>query len=284
MGFSMSIRTQQGDMATRLYLMGIKPQRPIRLSDNLIVEPATCNPNPDAMINAIMNQNTGSRSEIDLGILISTLRQTKAQLLIRAEDANQLATFAWNAQTDITLSAGLTRKEVYWHVQCNTRAEDFSEDSRVNIVNSTRMYIPKKVYTIEEAECAWLEDNFHAASKLMSDKRFSTAINSLWAFRMNLNPSMQMAVLWAGIESLVGAGSYELAHRISTISSLFLERDAEKARKIKNLYNARSKAVHEGYVKHSSDVDESAVLLHELILKCVETHSLPDEEELLFCR
>lgn len=278
----MSIQVQQNDSTTYLFLMGIKPVRPIQLNNNLIVEPVTCMPNPDDMIKTVMNRKTGSCSEVDLGVLIATLRQTTAQLVIKAQDARQLAFCAWNAQTDITLLASLTGKEVYWHIQCNTSAEDFSKNSRVNVVMNARLYMPNEVHTIEEPECAWLEENFHSANELMNERRFSTAVNSLWAYRMHLNPYMQMAVLWAGIESLIDAGRYELAHRISIISALFLERDAEQARKIRKLYNARSKAVHEGHANRSNDVNDSAILLHDLILKCVETHGLPDEEKLLF--
>lgn len=278
----MAAQKQRTDTVTYLFLMGIKPKRPICLRENIILEPATCCPDPEAMIDSVMNQKTGTCSEIDLGILISTLRQTQAQLLIKAKDIKQIAIHAWNAQIDITLLAALTGKEIYWHIQCDTEAEKFSKDSLISVVVNTRLYLPREVYTIEEDECLWLEENFHTANELMKEKRFYTAVNSLWSYRMNLNPFMQMAVLWAGIESLIGVGNSELAHRISTLSALFLEDDAKKARKIKKLYNARSKAVHEGKVKNPDDITESATLLHDLILKCVESHNLPNEEKLLF--
>ena len=116
----------------------------------------------------------------------------------------------------------------------------------------------------------------------MDEKRFYTAVNSLWAYRMNPNPFVQMAVLWAGIESLVGAGSYELSYRISTITALFLDTGAEGRNSIKKLYNARSKAVHEGHIKDIRDVNKSAALLRDLLLKCIEVVDLPNEEKLMF--
>ena len=278
----MSIQTQEGDTSTYLFLMGINPERPIQLAENLTIEPVTCYPNPDDMIGVIMNQEIGSCRETDLGILISTMRQTTAQLLIKGVNANQLAVHAWNAQSDVTLLSALTGKEIYWHIQSNKGADEFSKDSYINIVVNTRMYIPQSTSLIKEAECTWLENNFSIAARLMDEKRFYTAVNSLWAYRMNPNPFVQMAVLWAGIESLVGAGSYELSYRISTITALFLDTGAEGRNSIKKLYNARSKAVHEGHIKDIRDVNKSAALLRDLLLKCIEVVDLPNEEKLMF--
>lgn len=278
----MSIRAREGDTSTYLFLMGINPERPIQLAENLTVEPVACNPNPDDMIDVVMNQETGSCSEIELGILISTMRQTTAQLLIMGVDAEQLAVRAWNAQTDVTLLSALTGNEIYWNIQSNKGADEFSKDSYTNVVVNTRLYIPKSASLIKEAECTWLEKNYSIATKLMDEKRFYTAVNSLWAYQMNPNPSVQMAVLWAGIESLVGTGSYELSYRISTTAALFLDAGAEGRNSVKRLYTARSKAVHEGHVKDIEDVNKSAVLLRDLLLKCIEVADLPNEEKLMF--
>ena len=93
-----------------------------------------------------------------------------------------------------------------------------------------------------------------------------------------------MATLWAGIESLLGVGNCELAHRVSTTSALFLEAGKDGKKQTKKLYNARSKAVHEGLVKDYANVIDSASLLRALILKCVEVEALPEEDDLVFSR
>ena len=235
------------------------------------------------MISAIMSRENGGCLEVDLRILIATLRQTNAQLLIEGSDAKQLAIRTWNAQTDITLLSALLGEEIYWHIQCDTKAEEFSKNSHVNIVVNSQLYMPREIRMVDDHGCIWLENCFPTARKLMDEeKRFYPAVNSLWAFRMNVNPFVQMSVLWAGIESLIGVGSYELAYRISTTAAPFLESGADERKRIKKLYNARSKAVHEGFVKSVSDVDNSAALLRDSLLKCVETASLPNEESLVF--
>ena len=231
----MSIQVREDDTTAYLFLLGINPKRAIRLTEYLTVEPAQCHPGPDDMISAIMSRENGGCLEVDLRILIATLRQTNAQLLIEGSDAKQLAIRTWNAQTDITLLSALLGEEIYWHIQCDTKAEEFSKNSHVNIVVNSQLYMPREIRMVDDHGCIWLENCFPTARKLMDEeKRFYPVVNSLWALRMNVNPFVQMSVLWAGIESLIGVGSYELEYRISTMAALFLESGAEERNRIKS--------------------------------------------------
>ncbi|MBQ9022170.1 MAG: hypothetical protein IJ113_09230 [Eggerthellaceae bacterium] len=74
----------------------------------------------------------------------------------------------------------------------------------------------------------------------------------------------------------------ELVFRISYLSSRFLDLDENGFRKVKRLYNARSKAIHAGISPSVEIIDETAALLHALILKCVSSGELPSEDKLLF--
>jgi len=101
-------------------------------------------------------------------------------------------------------------------------------------------------------------------------------------------PRVQLAVLWEGIESLFPI-SAELSFRISLYTALFLAGDDKSVAKqvfenTKELYNARSAAVHGGKIKgnEATIVAKSADLLNQLIRKCAEKRSIPQINNLLF--
>lgn len=268
----------EGEDASYLYLLGINPQRRIKLNDRTVIEPVSVNPNPDDMIDCVMK--AGSQSEVDLGILIATLRLTTAQLVVKADTAEELVAAVWNGQTDAFLLSALLNKEVYWSLQSNMSAESFCANTRISIA-SPRLLLPMEIADVNEDDCTWLEKHYETAQTLMEDRGFYLAANALWSYRINPRPSAQLAVLWAGIESLFGV-QYELSFRVSLLISKLLDTGPEGQRQAKKLYVARSKAVHEGSVKDSSVVSETADLLHGLILECVELGRVPSEQELLF--
>lgn len=138
-----SIRAKTGETEGYLYLIGIEPGSEIRLNQNTVLEPIECQPDPDAMIDSIMKH--GSKSEIDLGIVIATLRSTRAQLHIKVKspDGRSLVTNLWNAQTDICLLSALLHKEIYWNLQCNVSADQFNQSSFMNVVMSSRLFLPR---------------------------------------------------------------------------------------------------------------------------------------------
>ena len=99
-------------------------------------------------------------------------------------------------------------------------------------------------------------------------------------------PRVQLAILWAGIESIFGA-STEIRFRISLYIARFLyPADASKRRAVfdamKRLYDSRSAAVHGSKLKGdmSNVVNESADILCNLLRECVVRKSIPDETEL----
>ena len=99
-------------------------------------------------------------------------------------------------------------------------------------------------------------------------------------------PRIQLAVLWAGIESLFSASS-EIKFRISLYIARFLGRDQAEQRilfnSVKKLYDLRSAAVHGSKVKNDSAiaVAESASLLWQLVRHCAEVRALPCETDLV---
>lgn len=81
----------------------------------------------------------------------------------------------------------------------------------------------------------------------------------------------------------------ELVFRISLyITNFLIKNDEERAKakfnEVKDLYKARSSAVHGDKIKGelSSLVVRSANLLNDLIVKCITTNKLPNVDDLLF--
>ena len=55
---------------------------------------------------------------------------------------------------------------------------------------------------IDDEKCACLEQNISVALALENDLRYENASNALWCYRMHFRPSVQLSILWGGIESL----------------------------------------------------------------------------------
>lgn len=230
------------------------------------------------MVDCVMK--AGSQSEVDLGILIATLRLTTAQFVASADKEEELAGAVWNGQTDAFLVSALLNKKIYWSLQSNMGAGSFCANTRVSVA-SPRLLLPMEIADVNEGDCAWLESHYGPAPALMESDGFFFAANALWSYRINHRPSVQLAVLWAGIESLSGA-QYELCLRVSLLISKPLGTGLEGQLRVKKMYGTGSKAVHEGSVNNSSVVAETADVLHSLILRCVELGRVPSEQALLF--
>lgn len=73
----MPICIKENQKSAYLYLCGIKPAREVKLGEGITLIPASSNPNPGDMIDSIMKSDHAS--ELELGVLIATLRMTTAQ-------------------------------------------------------------------------------------------------------------------------------------------------------------------------------------------------------------
>lgn len=144
----MMIVVNESAAASYLYLMGLTIDEELPLTQHLSLLPATCKASPDDMINSVMKY--GSGDETDLGVLIAVLRKTTAQLRVVGE-GKELAVRVWNAQSAIVLLSALLNCELYWHVQSDSRTEDFSPCSAINVVLSTRLFIPRKLKVINDS-------------------------------------------------------------------------------------------------------------------------------------
>ena len=267
-----------GETDSYIYLSGIKPDRVVALDNNVILMPISCSPVPDDMIDAVMKH--GNRSEFELGVLIATLRLTSAQIKVQEDNARSLVISTWNAQTTCILLAALLNCEIAWYCQANDSADHFSAQTRISFVYPNMYKFPATTKIIDDKTCLWIEKSLSSALTLSEDERFLNAANALWSYRWNPRPSVQLSVIWGGIESLFLL-ERKIKQNLSMAASRFLKGNDDMVGDIKHLYNARCKAVHEAKNNTNEALLASSELLHNLILQCVKLNSLPDWKELL---
>jgi len=128
---------------------------------------------------------------------------------------------------------------------------------------------------VEQVDFDWLWHSGEIFEELLRDGRFGLAVESLCYCHLLRDARMMAAGLWAGIEALCGV-TYELRFRIALIASAILEPRGERRKalfkRLQQLYNVRSKAVHGAEVTTDALVEhvvEVRILLAQLIMKSI---------------
>lgn len=272
------ICTFEGQTSSYIYIVGITPEREVKISENVRLVPVQSSPAPDDMIDCIMKYGDGD--EYVLGLLIATLRSVTTQLEITAKNAEELAIATWNAQIFCVLISAMLNCEVSWYFQTDKSVDAFDAKTRVSPVHPHMHKFPSELKVISEEQCCYLEENLAVAWELENDSRFSNATNALWTYLISPRSAIQLSIIWGGIESmfLIERG---IKQKLAKAISQFLKNDDSMVNDIKSLYEFRCKAVHE-YKNIERNILESSVsLLHQLIRKCIETNSIPNVESLL---
>lgn len=140
--------------------------------------------------------------------------------------------------------------------------------------------------SITEEEVRWAELHYVTFASLAEDARFRMAAEAITTHHQQASARMMVAHLWAGIEALFGIQA-ELRFRLAALIAVLLEDRGEARvrlyRKIKRLYDVRSKAVHgsamteEQLQQHSV---EARTLLSRLLQLFLDQGTLPSVEEL----
>jgi hypothetical protein len=265
---------------TYLYLNGISTNKEIVIDRNVSLLPAYCEPDSNAIIKV-------SKSEVDLGIAAIFLRQVKSQLRIVSDDPKELAILTWNSAWDILLLGAIFNCEIGFNLQCNKPSELFDENCELNITNYQLRGLSKLDYALTEENIVWINNYFLGARRLLGKDQFQTAVHSMSTYRWHSMPRIQLAILWAGIESLFNVDS-EITFKLSLFIANFLARDNYDQKRIyynevRNLYRMRSSAVHGNKLKgDSSDlVLRSSTILNKLIIHCIENKDIPTVDDLI---
>ncbi len=266
---------------TYLYINGLEVDEEIRLSENKTILPVKTPPPLDIISKLV-------KSDLDFGIAVIFSSRVFSQIKITSTDPKNLAVTAWNSQWDLVLISAIFNCQVECNLQCTQSAEKISCDSIFDITDYHLYGLVDEPYKLTREDSNWLRDYYDNANSLMDNNAFITAIHSLANYKWNSMPRIQLAILWAGIESLFGIDS-ELSYRISLYISKFLSKDdnlraKELYNEVRALYKARSCAVHGSRIKGEQTqlVEQSASLLNKLVIKCITLNSLPDIENLLF--
>ena len=271
----MAICLRENQDKSCIYLCGIKPTREVKLGEGITLMPAAPDPNPDDMIDGIMKSDHAS--EVELGVLIATLRMTTAQIRIEGSSGKSLAVKTWNTQQICVQMSAILNCDLAWYFQADKPVEMFSANTDIHMVLDNMYKMPNECVEISDEMCSFLEARIEKACNLAEvNEKFYLATNAMWSYRLNFMPAIRISVIWSGIEALFMV-DHNIKNTIATVSSRFIYGNDDKVDEIKALYkDARCKATHE-YRNGTYDLfDKSNELLYKLILKCIDEGDTPD--------
>jgi len=131
----------------------------------------------------------------------------------------------------------------------------------------------------------WVQENLLRWIDLLEHPAFRLAIDSLTTHNQHANLRMAAAALWAGFEALFGINS-ELRFRLALMAAAYLEeRGPDRLaiyRRIKKLYDYRSKAVHGGTTSDNlliGHIIEVRALLSRLVCHMTEIGTMPTTDD-----
>lgn len=200
---------------TFIYLNGITPIKDIALAQGVTLKAASCDPDPDDIVQK-------SNNEIDIGIACIFLRSVSSYLHITADSPKELAVKAWNSQWDALALSALYGCEIAWNFQADVPPQDFAASKHFEITNySLRGLVRVKPKVINTTMHKWLTINFEKMRTLMNHEQYQNAIHSLSTYWWHSHPRVQLALLWSGIEGLLGI-DYELSFRLSLYIARYL--------------------------------------------------------------
>ena len=266
---------------TYLYINGLRVAKSIKLSKAVTIMPVRnrCN-----FRKAVLDIN----NEVIKSYFVLLEHNINAQFRIVSASPREECIQAFNAQWDALLLSAILNCYAISNIQGDVPIEKVSRFDQIRLTNIHLFGVNSRSHTIGVQDSQWISEHYEAALKLMRDNRFMNAVHAMASYKWHTLPSVQLAILWSGIEALFGIKS-ELSFRLAVCIAKFLhgsDNDAAKKKcdEIKSLYSSRSAAVHGGALKGepSKFVQQSAAVLHALIRKCAENKGLPDEKQLLF--
>lgn len=267
---------------TFILLNGIVVESEVQLAEGILLQPA------DASHLSLSNALLACSQPDDIAVVAAFIPRVRAQFRIHAASPRETSVRAWNSSWDALLLSAIFQAEIGFNLQSNCAAEDISAKSTLRAIRRHMSgFNDNPPYVLTRNDSDWLSEFYPDAQILLKDGSFQTAVQCLATHHWHPNPRIKMAMIWAGIEGIFGASS-EIRFRLSLYMARFLSPDNEVDRRnifeqVKKLYNVRSKAVHGGILKGdlSLSATESAKLLNDLLIKCIETRSLPCETDLV---
>lgn len=134
----------------------------------------------------------------------------------------------------------------------------------------------------------WITHHWKAGFDLFrGDRRLNLAIKTFDDGANTGEPALYLLSMWSGLEALFSQSQSELSFRLSAAIAAFLEPPGrgcyDLQRRIKRLYDVRSKIVH-GNAK-SVDFKEPLIqtdeVVRNVIIRIIESNAVPNPEELM---
>jgi Apea-like HEPN len=140
------------------------------------------------------------------------------------------------------------------------------------------------VRSVGVAELEWLRDNWYEAAALLGKGDFSLALQAVDSSVWNHSPALALVAVWGALERLFSPSTSELSFRVSASIAAYLEPAGRERyscfKKIKSLYNSRSKAAHGSGDSDLTPYAESYGIARRVLLKMIEARHVPNKEEL----
>lgn len=139
---------------------------------------------------------------------------------------------------------------------------------------------------VQDNDLEWVFENIVAFGEMLEVPRFRLAVEAITTHQHLVSSRMMVASLWSGIEALMGVQA-ELRFRLALFVACLLEpkgqKRVERYRRVKKLYDSRSRAVHGAEMSEAdlvSHVTETRKVLSEMLCKMIEGRKVLSEEDL----
>ncbi len=138
--------------------------------------------------------------------------------------------------------------------------------------------------SMDVSEVEWLHDNWYEAARLLAKEDFSLAFHAVDSSLWNHTPSLGLVAVWGALERLFSFSQAELSFRVSANIAAYLEPPGRGRfacfKKIKGLYDSRSKAAHGRGEPDPAPYIETLGIARRVLLKMIEARHVPDKKEL----
>lgn len=135
---------------------------------------------------------------------------------------------------------------------------------------------------IEDLE--WLKSHWEQGGQLLKNEDFSTAFISVDSCMWNSSPALALVMVWGALERLFSTLHQELSFRVSANLATFLEEPGRSRftcyKRVKNLYDSRSRAAHGANLEAARPFVETYTLARRALLKMIENKHIPTKNEL----
>jgi Apea-like HEPN len=138
--------------------------------------------------------------------------------------------------------------------------------------------------SVSVAELEWLRDNWYEAAVLLSSEDFNLAFQAVDSSVWNHSPQLALVAVWGALERLFSPSTSELSFRVSASIASYLEppgRERYKCfKKVKSLYDSRSKAAHGSGAPDLMPYAETYGIARRVLLRMIRARHVPNKKEL----